>query len=179
MRAIVSKGRFRPSDLPAPHASRPTENAAVLVGRPTDAQLSVPLGFQVKLFASGLDGPRLIRVAPNGDIFIAESLAGCIRVLRSSGGGDEMSRNEIFACGLKLPFGIAFSLVAMGLRGKRIPSCDSATAMAISTPTKRRKSSCRYYQTAEIIGPATLHSRLTIPKCSISVGSRPMTHEYI
>jgi glucose/arabinose dehydrogenase len=99
---------IRASDVPAPHASRSTENAAVLVGRPAGAQLSVPLGFQVKLFASGLDAPRLIRVAPNGDIFIAESLAGRIRVLRSSGRSDETSRNEIFASGLKLPFGIAF-----------------------------------------------------------------------
>ena len=99
---------IRASDLPAPYASRSTTNGAVLVGRPADAQLNVPLGFQVKLFASGLDGPRLIRVAPNGDIFIAESWAGRIRVLRASGGGDEVSRNEIFASGLKLPFGIAF-----------------------------------------------------------------------
>ena len=80
----------------------------MLVRRPADAQLSVPLGFQGQLFASGLDGPRLIRVAPNGDIFIAESWAGRIRVLRPSGGGDEARHNEIFASGLKLPFGIAF-----------------------------------------------------------------------
>src|SRR5215475_134070 len=81
---------IRASDVPAPDASRSTENAAVLVGRPAEAQLSVPLGFHVKLFASGLDAPRLIRVAPNGDIFIAESLAGRIRVLRPSGGSDEL-----------------------------------------------------------------------------------------
>ena len=99
---------IRASELPAPYASQSTENSAVLVGRPADAQLNVPLGFHVKLFASGLDGPRLIRVAPNGDIFIAESWAGRIRVLRTSGGGDEVSRNEIFVSGLKLPFGIAF-----------------------------------------------------------------------
>jgi glucose/arabinose dehydrogenase len=99
---------IRASDLPAPYATGSTENGAVLVGRPADAQLNVPLGFQVKPFATGLDGPHIIRVAPNGDIFIAESLAGRIRVLRASGGGDEVSRNEIFASGLKLPFGIAF-----------------------------------------------------------------------
>jgi hypothetical protein len=29
-----------------------------------------------------LERPRLIRMAPNGDIFIAESFAGCSRVLR-------------------------------------------------------------------------------------------------
>lgn len=39
---------------------------------------------------------------------IAESYAGRIRVLRTSAGGDKVSHNEIFASGLKLPFGIAF-----------------------------------------------------------------------
>ena len=75
--------------------------------RPADAQLSVPLGFRLS-FASGLNEPSLIRVAPNGDIFIAESRAGRIRVLRPSDGGDEVIRNAIFASGLRLPFGIAF-----------------------------------------------------------------------
>ena len=70
--------------------------------------MNVPLEFSVKLFASGLIEPRLIRVAPNGDIFIAESAAGQIRVLRPSGAGDEVTRNEVFASGLRLPFGIAF-----------------------------------------------------------------------
>ena len=99
---------IRVSDLPAPYASNSAPNGAVVVGKPADAQLNVPLGFQVKLLASGLDQPRLIRAAPNGDIFIAESSAGRIRVLRPSDGGDEVSGNEIFASGLKLPFGIAF-----------------------------------------------------------------------
>jgi hypothetical protein len=47
-------------------------------------------------------------VAPNGDIFIAESGAGRVRVLRPSDRGDEVNVNEIFASGLNLPFGIAF-----------------------------------------------------------------------
>ena len=99
---------IRASDLPAPYASSSTANFASGVGKPADARLNVPVGFKVKLLASGLNQPRLIRVAPNGDIFIAESGAGRIRVLRSSDGGDEVSRNEIFASGLRLPFGIAF-----------------------------------------------------------------------
>ena len=79
-----------------------------VVERPANAQPKVLPGFEAKLFASGLIQPRLIRVAPNGDIFIAESSAGRIRVLRPSEGGDKVSRNEVFAPRLKLPFGIAF-----------------------------------------------------------------------
>jgi glucose/arabinose dehydrogenase len=96
------------SHLPDPYASRSIANSVVVVRRPTDAQLKVPPGFEVKLFASGLDQPRLIRVAPNGDVFVVESSAGRIRLLRSTDGRDEISRNEVFASGLNLPFGIAF-----------------------------------------------------------------------
>jgi glucose/arabinose dehydrogenase len=59
-------------------------------------------------FASGLDGPHLLRVAPNGDIFIAESKAGRIRVLNASAGISRATTNQIFISGLNLPFGIAF-----------------------------------------------------------------------
>ena len=69
---------IRASDLPAPYASSSTANFASGVGKPADAQLNVPLGFRVEPLASGLNQPRLIRVAPNGDIFIAESRAGRI-----------------------------------------------------------------------------------------------------
>ena len=99
---------IRASDLPAPYASGSAVNLVSVVGKPPDARLNVPVGFKIILVASGLKQPRLIRVAPNGDIFIAESRAGRVRVLRPSGSGDEVSRNEIFASGLKLPFGIAF-----------------------------------------------------------------------
>jgi len=99
---------IRPSDLPAPYASNSAENVVSVVAKPADAKLSVPSGFTVKLLANNLKQPRLIRVAPNGDIFIAESGAGQIRVLRLSDAGDEVIANEIFASGLRLPFGIAF-----------------------------------------------------------------------
>jgi len=70
--------------------------------------LKVPPGFVVEEFANGLDQPRLVRVAPNGDIFISESRAGRLRVLRAADGATKPDRAEIFASNLKLPFGIAF-----------------------------------------------------------------------
>ena len=99
---------IRASDLPAPYATSFTANSPAVIAKPPDARLDVPLGFQVRRLASNLDQPRLIRVAPNGDIFIAESGAGRVRVLRPSDRGGEVSLNEIFASGLNLPFGIAF-----------------------------------------------------------------------
>jgi glucose/arabinose dehydrogenase len=99
---------IRPDDLPAPSASASITNNSVAVAMPADARLKVPAGFQVRLFASGLERPRLIRMAPNGDIFIAESFAGRIRVLRPTESGDAVLHNSIYASGLRLPFGIAF-----------------------------------------------------------------------
>jgi hypothetical protein len=49
-----------------------------------------------------------MRVAPNGDIFIAETRAGRIRVLRAADGETKPSANEIYASGLSGPFGVAF-----------------------------------------------------------------------
>jgi glucose/arabinose dehydrogenase len=68
----------------------------------------VPDGFAVTLFASGLQGPRLIRVAPNGDIFVAESSAGRIHVFRTGEDESKPAQDSIFASGLNRPFGIAF-----------------------------------------------------------------------
>ena len=83
-------------------------NGPDIVARPAEAELRVPPGFVVEEFASGLQAPRLVRVAPNGDIFVSESVAGRIRVLRAEDGAAKPSRIEVFASGLRLPFGIAF-----------------------------------------------------------------------
>jgi hypothetical protein len=96
------------ADLPKPYATISSGNNPRVVKQPTNAVLSVPAGFTVKLFAADLSGPRLLRVAPNGDIFIAETGRNRIRVLRATDGADAPSENQIFADGLDRPFGIAF-----------------------------------------------------------------------
>ncbi len=59
-------------------------------------------------FAGGLSGPRVIRVAPNGDIFVAETRAGRVRIMRAADGAARPSVEQVFADGLDQPFGIAF-----------------------------------------------------------------------
>jgi glucose/arabinose dehydrogenase len=95
---------IKPHDLPPP---QPAESAAnmVRVTRRAEQKPAVPSGFTVDLFASGLAGPRIIRAAPNGDIFVAESRAGRISVLRPDGAS---AKKSVFASGLNYPFGIAF-----------------------------------------------------------------------
>jgi glucose/arabinose dehydrogenase/cytochrome c2 len=99
---------FKPVDLPKPYETGSAGNGPQVVAAPTNATLRVPLGFTVKLFAKGLQNPRLVRTAPNGDIFIAETGHDRIRVMRTADGADAPTENQIFAEGLHGPFGIAF-----------------------------------------------------------------------
>lgn len=96
------------TDLPKPGETPSAGNNPRVVAMPTNATLSVPPGFTVKQFASGLNNPRLMRLAPNGDIFIAETSRNRIHVLRAADGADAPSENQIFAEGLERPFGISF-----------------------------------------------------------------------
>jgi glucose/arabinose dehydrogenase len=97
-----------PADLPAPFATRSTANMAQHALRADADAPRAPPGFAVDLFASGLDAPRVIRVAPSGDIFVAETGAGRVRVFRPGEAGAGSAESAIFAEGLRQPYGIAF-----------------------------------------------------------------------
>jgi glucose/arabinose dehydrogenase len=99
---------IKPADLPKPGATSSAANVSRVVSRPASAMPQVPAGFKIDLLAEGLNGPREMRVAPNGDVFIAETRGGRIRVLRLSDDGSKIVQNEIFASGLRQPFGMAF-----------------------------------------------------------------------
>ena len=51
--------------------------------------------------------PRLIRTAPNGDLFVVETIDGRISLLRPGVDG-ELVKSEVYASGLSEPFGVAF-----------------------------------------------------------------------
>jgi glucose/arabinose dehydrogenase len=95
-------------DLPAPYATDSAGNAPKLVPRPRDAWPKAPAGFSVQQYASGLENPRLLRTAPNGDIFLAESSGGKIKVFRGITSDGKPEQTSVFATGLNEPYGIAF-----------------------------------------------------------------------
>jgi glucose/arabinose dehydrogenase/mono/diheme cytochrome c family protein len=95
-------------DLPAPYATSSAGNAPTLVARPADAWPQAPNGFKVQLYANGLAAPRVIHVAPNGDVFVAESGGGRIRVFRGLNADGKPELSEVFAAKLNRPYGIAF-----------------------------------------------------------------------
>jgi hypothetical protein len=100
--------RITPNDLPKPWATPSAGNGSHIVPRPADAKPQVPDGFDVALFAEGLTNPRIIRVAPNGDVFVAETRANRIRVLRAADGDSKPRVDGIYAADLNRRFGIAF-----------------------------------------------------------------------
>jgi glucose/arabinose dehydrogenase/mono/diheme cytochrome c family protein len=97
------------NDLPAPFVTPSAGNGPKLVARPEGAWPQVPAGFKVEQYASGLEDPRIIRAAPNGDFFVAESNRdGDIKVFRGITRTGKPEQMAVFASGLKRPFGINF-----------------------------------------------------------------------
>src|SRR5262245_16753458 len=89
--------RLRPKDLPPPFQTESAVNGPSLIKRPEGAWPRAADGFVVSQYASGLDEPRLLRRAPNGDLFAAESRAGRIRVLRGVGKDGRALKSAVFA----------------------------------------------------------------------------------
>ena len=97
-----------PSDLPLAYATPSDSNGPSVVARVAGAAPRVPAGFTAELWAVGFRIPRVMRVAPNGDVFLAETGADRVRVLRAPDGAAHPSQTTVFAGGLSEPFGIAF-----------------------------------------------------------------------
>ena len=95
-------------DLPAPFATQSAGNGPRIVPRPESVWPQAPKGFKVDLYASGLDNPRLLRTAPNGDVFVAETGKGEIMIFRGITADSKPETTSVFASGLDQPFGIAF-----------------------------------------------------------------------
>ena len=112
-------------DLAKPFETPSAKNHPKKTGRPEGAMPKAPEGFKVTEFATGLREPRVIVRAPNGDLFVAESKAHQIRVLRDADGDGKPEVNEVYAKGLDRPFGIAFYPVGPKPRFVYVGNTDS------------------------------------------------------
>jgi glucose/arabinose dehydrogenase len=107
----IRPGDFRkitPADLPAPYATQSVSTRSRLVPRPEGVLPHAPAGFTVALFASGLNQPREIKTAPNGDVFVMETRAGQIRVFRGLTRSGLPRESSIFATGFNEAYGMLF-----------------------------------------------------------------------
>ncbi len=106
----VKPGIFRKltvADLPKPFATESASTRSKIVERPAGAMPQAPPGFHVGLFADKLVMPRVMRVAPNGDIFVVETRAGQVRVYRGMTDG-KPNQTSVFAGGFHEPYGMVF-----------------------------------------------------------------------
>lgn len=98
----------RPQDLPRPLASEPKAERSQIAPRPDGALPKALDGFSVETFAEGLNSPRVLRFAPNGDLFVTESATGRIRAFHLTDGKPQPAQGETFAADLERPYGLAF-----------------------------------------------------------------------
>jgi len=96
------------ASLPAPYATESARNFPMVAERPDNADLQLPDGFEISVLTREVEGPRVMRIAPNGDIFVSESRAGRVKVLRPSSDGERVTSTAVFTEGLTRPFGLQF-----------------------------------------------------------------------
>jgi len=120
-----------PADMPAPYATPAAGNGPRVIPRPAGATPEAPAGFTVSIFADGLDDPRWMAVAPNGDLMLAEPSVGKVTLLRDSNGDGKAEQRFSFAQGFKRPHGLAFHDGAFYIADTeavwRVPYKDGAT----------------------------------------------------
>ena len=93
------------SSLSEPYETKSVANSYNFVSD-NPCSLKTPKNFKVDLFAKNLDGPRNIKVASNGDVFVVESYTGNIKVLRDNDNDGKSDMEKIFAKDFNRPFGI-------------------------------------------------------------------------
>lgn len=117
-------------DLAEPFATPSAKNHPKIVERPEGAWPKAPKGFEVTEFVTGLDQPRVIIRAPNGDLFVSESRANQVRVIRDANNDGKPEVNEVFAAGLTRPFGLAFYPLGPNPKYLYVGNTDSVVRFA-------------------------------------------------
>lgn len=92
--------------LVAPFASESAGNGPKLAKRPDGVLPAVPKGFKVSALAETGKARYALR-APNGDIILADSGKGEVRILRLGSDGGKVASSSVFATGLSRPYGLA------------------------------------------------------------------------
>ena len=97
--------------MPEPFATNSASKSPNILPIPPQPTLNVPKGFQVKVFAEGLDRPRWLALTPTGEVLVTETRQNRITLLRDTNGDGTADSRKVFADaknGLDIPFGMAF-----------------------------------------------------------------------
>lgn len=82
-------------------------------------QLELPEGFEISVFAQGLDGPRMMAVGPDGTVYVTEPASGQVLALRDADGDGRAEESMPIATELPLVHGIALHEGRMYLAGEK------------------------------------------------------------
>jgi glucose/arabinose dehydrogenase len=104
----LRKYKITVADLPKPYATESASRPSRVVPQPANAVLRVPAGFKVGVYAADFEVPRMMQLAPNGDVFVADSRANKIYVLRDAKNTGKATEKFVFTDNLNQPFGMAF-----------------------------------------------------------------------
>ena len=98
-----------PAKLPSPFHTESARRSSKVIPQPENAKLNVPKGFKVNVYAEGgFTYPRWMALAPNGDVFVADSRANSVIVLRDTDKDGKADQRFVFSSKLAQPFGMAF-----------------------------------------------------------------------
>ncbi len=87
-------------ELPPPMQTPSVGNAAEVVSKPAGAVLTLPKGFRLEEYASGMQAPRYLLQAPNDIVLVSDMEAGKVYALF------KQQKTEILK-GLTVPYGLA------------------------------------------------------------------------
>ena len=86
-----------------------TNGIAVPPADEASQRISVPPGFQIRIFASGLPSrPRFMAVGPDGHLYVSLMNSGLVARLPDRNNDGLSDRVEMVASGISLPHGLAF-----------------------------------------------------------------------
>ncbi|HEX7831945.1 MAG TPA: sorbosone dehydrogenase family protein, partial [Thermoanaerobaculia bacterium] len=98
----------RADQLPKPYHTTSSGNPPQVIARPANATLNVPPGFRVELWATDFRDPRNMVLAPNGDVFLADTASDTVYVLRDTNNDARPDQRFTWSSDLDGPFGLAF-----------------------------------------------------------------------
>lgn len=89
--------------LPPPFATPSVDNGPRVVERPEGAQLKLPAGFHIEVYAEGFEQPRFMALDPNNALLVSDSTKnGAVYIL------DQQKQRKKLIDGLERPYGLAF-----------------------------------------------------------------------
>jgi glucose/arabinose dehydrogenase len=92
--------------LPAPFATPSVDNGPHVVDKPEGADLKLPAGFHVDIYAEGFERPRFMLLGPKGELLLSDSAdRGTVYVFEDV---SKPGQRKKLIEGLDRPYGLAF-----------------------------------------------------------------------